>query len=99
MTGALCPGGICDVLNLGHDALMSNLHPVDLTIIKRALARQQQEVDLLERIGKALYGNRWQTQLAKALGMSDRSNLHNETMGWLAHRAESPGAAARYQFC
>ena len=23
--------------------------------------------------------------------MSDRGNLHNETMGWLAHRAESPG--------
>jgi DNA-binding transcriptional regulator LsrR (DeoR family) len=44
-----------------------------VTIIKRALARQQQEVDLLERIGKALYGDRWQTQLAKALGMSDRT--------------------------
>ena len=52
---------------------MSGTHPIDLTIIKRALARQQQEVDLLERIGKALYGDRWQTQLAKALGMSDRT--------------------------
>ena len=52
---------------------MSGTQPVDLAIIKRALARQQQEVDLLERIGKALYGDRWQTQLAKALGMSDHT--------------------------
>jgi hypothetical protein len=38
---------------------MSRAHPIDLTILKRALARKQKEVDLLERVGKALYGDRW----------------------------------------
>jgi hypothetical protein len=49
---------------------MSGSHPIDPTILKRALARKQKEVDLIERVGKALYGDRWQTQLAKALGVS-----------------------------
>jgi hypothetical protein len=53
--------------------LVSVTHPIDLAILRRALARSQKEVDLLERVGKALYGDRWQTQLAKALGMSDRT--------------------------
>jgi hypothetical protein len=38
---------------------MSVTHPIDLAILRRALARSQKEVDLLERIGKALYGDRW----------------------------------------
>jgi hypothetical protein len=46
--------------------VMSGTHPSDVSIIRRAIARKQKEVDLLERVGKALYGDRWQTQLAKA---------------------------------
>src|SRR5438046_1066288 len=52
---------------------MSGSHPIDPTILKRALARKLKEVDLLERVGKTLYGDRWQTQMAKALGISDRT--------------------------
>jgi hypothetical protein len=29
--------------------------------------------DLLARVGQALYGERWQTQLARALGVADRT--------------------------
>jgi hypothetical protein len=52
---------------------MSNRPRLSLDQINSAAARKQKEIDLLERIGKALYGDRWQTQLAKALGVSDRT--------------------------
>ena len=52
---------------------MSNRPRLSLDQINSAVARKQKEIDLLERIGKALYGDRWQTQLAKALGVSDRT--------------------------
>jgi hypothetical protein len=53
--------------------LMPGGDAIDLDTIKTAVARMHKEVDLLERVGKALYGNRWQTQMAKALGISDRT--------------------------
>ena len=62
-----------DVLILGHLASMSHRPPISLDIIKAALAREEKEIDLLKRIGEALYGDRWQRQMARALGISDRT--------------------------
>jgi hypothetical protein len=46
---------------------------MDANTIKEVVARWQKQVDLLEHVGKALDGDRWQTQLAKALRVSDRT--------------------------
>jgi hypothetical protein len=40
---------------------------IDPDILWKALERDKQQVALLSRIGEALYGDRWQTQLARAL--------------------------------
>lgn len=42
--------------------------------------------DLLRRIGEALYGSRWQSELARAIAVSDR-----ELRRWLAGTVPMPG--------
>ena len=46
--------------------------PIDLDRLWKAIEARNQQIALLCRIGEALYGDRWQTQLAKALGTSSR---------------------------
>lgn len=45
--------------------------------------------DLLRQIGEALFGDRWQTQLSRALDVSDRT-----VRRWLAGEPPKPGVAA-----
>src|SRR5262245_23213052 len=65
---------------------MTHRPPLSLETIKAAIALKKKEVDLLKRIGEALYGDRWQRQLAKALGVSDRTVrrwvLHDSAIPW-----------------
>jgi hypothetical protein len=48
------------------------MKPIDPAIIRKLLDERTQQVEMLSRVGEALYGDRWQTQLAKALGISGR---------------------------
>ncbi len=43
------------------------------------------EIDLLKRIGEALYGDRWQRQMARALGVSDRT-----VRRWVLYESDIP---------
>jgi len=58
---------------------------IDPDILWKALERDKQQVALLSRIGEALYGDRWQTQLARALGISSRT-----VRRWVLYEAQIP---------
>jgi hypothetical protein len=64
---------------------MSHRPPISRYVIHAAIARKQKEIDLLGRIGQALYGDRWQRQLARALGISDRT-----VRRWVLSESEIP---------
>jgi len=64
---------------------MSHRPPISRDVIDAAVARMKKELDLLERIGQALYGDRWQRQLARALGVSDRT-----VRRWVIHESDIP---------
>ena len=59
---------------------------IDPDILWKALERDKQQVALLSRIGEALYGDRWQTQLARALGISSRT-----VRRWVLYEAQYRG--------
>ena len=53
-------------------------------MLERVRQRNEQ-VALLSRVGEALYGKRWQTHLARALGVTDR-----QLRRWIALEAYIP---------
>jgi hypothetical protein len=65
------------------------MKPIDPAILQRLLDERSQQVALLSRIGEALYGDRWQTQLAKALDRQMRRWVSNGIRG--ASRAMATG--------
>ena len=61
------------------------MKPIDSAVFWKLLDRKKQQVTLLSRIGEALYGDRWQTQLAKAFGISSRT-----VRRWVLYEAQIP---------
>ena len=48
------------------------MKPIDAEAILELARQSTEQVALLSRVGEVLYGDRWQTQLAQSLGVSDR---------------------------
>src|SRR6185437_628966 len=58
---------------------------IDPDALLELVRQANEQVALLSRVGEALYGGRWQTQLARALGVSDR-----QMRRWVSVEADIP---------
>jgi len=58
---------------------------IDPDAILELAHQRNEQVALLSRIGEVLYGDRWQTQLARALGVTDR-----QMRRWISVEAHIP---------
>ena len=61
------------------------MKPIDAEAILELTRQSTEQVALLSRVGEVLYGDRWQTQLAQALGVSDR-----QLGRWFSVEADTP---------
>ena len=61
------------------------MKPIDAEAILELARQSTEQVALLSRVGEVLYGDRWQTQLAQALGVSDR-----QLGRWVSVEADAP---------
>lgn len=61
------------------------MKPIDAEAILELTRQSTEQVALLSRGGEVLYGDRWQTQLARALSVSDR-----QMRRWVLVEADIP---------
>ena len=61
------------------------MKPIDAEAILELTRQSTEQVALLSRVGEVLYGDRWQTQLARALGVTDR-----QLRRWVSVEADTP---------
>ena len=70
------------------------MKPIDAEAILELTRQSTEQVALLSRVGEVLYGDRWQTQLAQALGVSDR-----QLGRWVSVEADTPSWMKSYHLC